>query len=74
MRVEVKVALGSGKPELKDGLLVIHTTAKLEKGQANRDVIQQVAKFYGMPSTSVRITSGFKSRKKVLEVSESDSE
>lgn len=74
MRVEVKVVLGSGKAELKDGILVIHTTQKLEKGLANRDVILQVAKYYKVPSAQVRITAGLKSRRKVLEVTGADDE
>ena len=64
----MKVVLGSGKPELKDGILVVHTTEKLEKGMANRDVILQVSKFYKVSSNDVRIVSGMKSRRKVLKI------
>lgn len=74
MKVEVKVVIGSGKPEFKDGILIIHTTEKLEKGLANRDIIQQVAKYYKVPSTEVRITNGLRSRKKVLEITRLEKE
>ncbi len=69
MFIEVKVILGSGKPEFSNGILTIHTKEKPEKGQANRDVIRQVAKFYGVPTTDVRISQGLKSRHKILEIS-----
>ena len=70
----MRVVLGSGEPEMKEGALVIHTTAKLEKGQANRDVVQQVAKFFGVQSGNVRIVKGFKSRRKTLEIQEKSTE
>lgn len=60
--------LGSGKPHFDGDTLIIHTTGKLEKGLANRDVLHQVAKLYRVPSASVTIRSGLKSRKKLLKV------
>lgn len=68
MRVEVRVRLGSGKPEFKDEILTVHTTEKLEKGLANRDVIQQIAKFYNVSSSEIRIVTGLKSRRKIIEI------
>lgn len=69
MLIKVKVVFSSGKPQFEGDTLIIHTTEKPEKGMANRDVINQVAKFYGIPGTSVSIKNGLKSRKKVLELS-----
>ncbi len=71
MFLQVKVLSGSGKPEFSGEILIVHTTEKLEKGQANRDVVRQVAKFYKVSTNSVRISKGLKSRNKLLEIIES---
>lgn len=68
MIISVKVIPGTGKPEISGEYLVIHTKEKFEKGLANRDIISQVARFYGVNQSDVRIKSGFTSRKKILEV------
>ena len=70
MLIKIKVIFGSGEPSIHEGTLVVHTTEKPERGMANRDVIIQVAKFYGVPQTSVNIIRGQKSRRKVLQVAE----
>lgn len=48
--------------------LVIHTREKFEKGLANRDVVSQVAGYYGVKAGAVTIRSGFTSRRKTIEV------
>ncbi len=48
--------------------LVIHTSEKPEKGMANRDIISQVARIYGIAQTNVTIIRGLKSRRKVLQL------
>lgn len=68
MLVKVRVVFGQGRPKLEDGILAIHTSEKPEKGMANRDVVSQVARFYGVPASHVRIRSGLKSRNKLLEL------
>lgn len=70
MLIKIKVIFGSGEPSMHEGTLVVHTTEKPERGMANRDVIIQVAKFYGVNQTSVNIIRGHKSRRKVLQVAE----
>lgn len=64
----MKVVLSPGKPHFDGGILVVHTTERPEKGMANRDIIQQVAKFYGVRTDEVKIRKGLKSRRKLLEV------
>ena len=68
MIIRIRVIFGSGDPRLDGETLIIHTTEKPEKGMANRDIVNQVARFYGVSSTSVVIRSGFKSRRKVVEL------
>lgn len=71
--VKVKVVFGKGVPRFLDGILVIHTDEKPENGRANRDIVNQVAKLYGIPAADVSIRGGLKSRRKVLELKGADS-
>lgn len=42
--------------------------AKPEKGKANLEIIKKLSKHFHIPKSKVRIVSGLKSRKKVVEV------
>lgn len=74
MLLTVKVMFGRGKTHFDGDILIVHTSEKPEKGKANRDVISQVADLYNVSSGNVRIKSGLKSRKKVLEIIEPEKE
>ncbi|RLG97681.1 DUF167 domain-containing protein [Candidatus Bathyarchaeota archaeon] len=45
--------------------------SKPKKGKANADLVKKLAKYFGIPSSRVKIISGFKSREKVIEIRES---
>lgn len=66
--IKVKVIPGTGNPEISGEFLVIHTKEKFEKGLANRDVVAQIAEYYGVGKGKVQIRSGFTSRRKLVEV------
>lgn len=59
---------GQGKTHFDGDTLIVHTNEKPERGMANRDVIRQVADLYKVSSGNIRIKSGLKSRKKVIEI------
>lgn len=54
--------------KIDEGSLVIYTRAKPHDGEANKRVVEMVAKYLGVTKTSIRIRSGIKSRKKTLEI------
>ncbi len=68
MRYIVEVKFG------KDLLIVDHDTiivgikAPPEKGKANLELIKKLAKYYDIPSSQVRILTGFKSKKKIVDI------
>jgi uncharacterized protein YggU (UPF0235/DUF167 family) len=64
------VKVGEKTPELRGDELIVYTVAKMEHGQANIDVLKQVAKYFRVEQGSVRIVSGLSSRKKLLEIRE----
>ena len=70
MHIKIKVKVGKKTPELRGDELIVYTVAKMEHGQANIDVLKQVAKYFRVEQGSVRIVSGLSSRKKLLEIRE----
>lgn len=70
MHIKIKVKVGEKTPELRGDELIVYTVAKMEHGQANIDVLKQVAKYFRVEQGSVRIVSGLSSRKKLLEIRE----
>ncbi len=68
MKLNIVVQRGTGAIEEKNGKLMVYTNEKRENNRANVDVIKQIAKYFSVPQTAVRIVSGFTSRKKLVEV------
>lgn len=68
MIVSVKVRPGTREPAEEGGVLIVHTAEKFERGLANRDVVKQVAAYYGVSTGDVVIRSGHTSRRKIIEI------
>ncbi|MCL4444900.1 MAG: DUF167 domain-containing protein [Candidatus Thermoplasmatota archaeon] len=68
MRLFVRVRHGDRKIlETPDGLDV-YTPEPMENNRANMDVMKQIARKYSVNSSNVRIVSGSRSRKKIIDV------
>ncbi len=70
MKIQVKVKPNSRTEEVsREGDSFIVKVKELPKeGKANQAVIKLLAEHFGVPHSQVRILSGFRSRKKVIEV------
>lgn len=70
-QIQVKVKPGSKQlsrlEEQADGSYVAFLTARAHDGEANKALVELVAKTFRIPKTSIVITSGAKSRQKTLE-------
>jgi uncharacterized protein (TIGR00251 family) len=55
---------------VKDGRLRIKTTAPPADGKANKDVIRQLAKAFGVPPSRVTLKSGTSNRNKTFVISD----
>ena len=55
---------------VKDGRLRIKTTAPPADGKANKDVIRQLAKEFGVPLSRVSLKSGSSNRNKTIVISD----
>lgn len=73
MRVSVWVKPGSKKGPLvesEDSGLVVYVQQRAVDGQANEGVIELIAKHFNVKSSAVSIVSGFTSRRKIIEISD----
>ena len=75
MRVNVVVKPGSSQEKIienvfDDGVreLTIWTHARAHDGEANKKVIELVAKYYGVSKTSVKLFRGATSKLKTFEI------
>ena len=71
MRVNVRVIPRAkiNRVEVQpDGTLRVHTTTAPTDGKATADVINMLARHYGVPKTSIKLIRGETSRDKVFEI------
>ena len=70
MRYEVEVTFHKNFLKVEANKIRIGLTSKPEKGKANLELIKKLAKHFKVPSSQIRIVSGLKSRKKIVEIPE----
>ncbi len=67
-RLKVKVSHGKDRIIEETDFIRVYTMEPREMNKANIDVMKQISRYYGIPSTSVKILSGFTSRNKLVEI------
>ena len=70
MKYEVEVKFHENFIKVEGNKIFVGLTSKPEKGKANLELIKKLAKYFKVPSSHVRIVSGLKSRRKIVEVTE----
>ena len=68
MRYKVEVFFHKDFIKVENNKIVVGLTSKPEKGRANLELIRKLAKHFNVSSSQIRIVSGMKSRRKVIEV------
>lgn len=69
MIVEARVHPGARESRVvHDGVLEVWIKERAERGNANRALVQLVAKHFSVPASHVRLLRGHSARKKLLEV------
>ncbi len=72
MRVTVKIKPNSKKEEIKkidDKNFVVAVKEPPFGGKANRALVKNMAEYFNVSSSAVRIASGHSSRQKIVEIS-----
>jgi len=72
MNITVMVKANAKKNDVKfeNDLYYVHTQSPSKEGKANTSVIYLLSQYLKVPQERLKIKVGFKSRKKVVEVSE----
>lgn len=68
MRYSVEVKFGKEFIIVDQDTIIVGITSPPEKGKANLELIKKLAKYYDIPSSQVRIITGFKSKKKIVDI------
>ena len=70
MRYNVTVKPGAKHEEItvENGEIIVRTHAKAHDGEANKAVIEALAKHFNIAKTSIKITNGEKSKHKIIEI------
>ncbi len=68
MKYSVTVKLRGDFIEVDGNKIVVGVMSRPEKGKANREIIEKISGYFGVPKSAVKITSGAASRKKLIEV------
>ena len=72
VRFTVQVKARSQETKLiiePDGTISLRVVAPPERGAANKEVVKWFAKKFQLPSSQVRLVSGYRSKTKVIEIS-----
>ena len=54
--------------EVNNDEISVGIKSKPQKGEANRELVKKLSKYFGVPQSHVKITSGEKSRKKLIQI------
>lgn len=72
MQIQIKAKTNSSRNEIvkvKDDFWEVYTTKGAHEGEANKAIVEAVAKELGVAKSRVAIATGIKSRTKVIVVS-----
>lgn len=68
MAYEVEVKFHKDFVKIQGNKIIVGLTSKPEKGKANAELVKKLAKHFGVSSSQVVIISGWKSRRKIVEI------
>jgi uncharacterized protein (TIGR00251 family) len=74
INVRVHPRAAQARSSWNEDVLEVWVTATPVDGAANRAVVAAVAKHFKVPASRVRLRSGWRSRRKLVEVDQTDSE
>ena len=68
MIYKVQVEFSKEFLEIQDNQISIGIKSKPIKGEANKEIIKKLAKYFGVSTALVHIKSGHKSQQKIIEI------
>ncbi|MCL5261823.1 MAG: DUF167 domain-containing protein [Patescibacteria group bacterium] len=71
MLVKIKVRPASSKAGIErksDEAFIVKTRAKAEAGKANNEALEIVGRYFGVPTSGLKIIRGLRSKNKMIEI------
>ncbi|MCD6530800.1 DUF167 domain-containing protein [Candidatus Bathyarchaeota archaeon] len=68
MKFKVSVTFHKEFLRIEGNHIYVGLRSKPERGKANAELVKKLARHFKVPSSHVKIVSGFKSREKVVEI------
>ncbi|MEM7819650.1 MAG: DUF167 domain-containing protein [Candidatus Aenigmatarchaeota archaeon] len=68
MKYEVEVKLHKDFITVDKNKIIVGLTSRPEKGKANTELIKKIAKHFKISANQIKIVSGLKSRRKIVEI------
>lgn len=68
MFYSIHVEFNKDSIEILEDQIIIGIRANPVKGEANKEIIKKLSKHFGVPSSSITIKSGQKSKNKIIEI------
>ena len=68
MRYVVEVKFHKDYIEIDGNKILVGLTSRPEKGEANRELVRKLAKYFNVSTSQIRIVSGLKSKSKFVEI------
>ena len=68
MLYEVNVEFNKEFLNIKENQITIGIKSKPIKGEANKEIIKKLAKYFGVSTSLVQIKSGHKSKQKIIQI------
>lgn len=65
---EVNVEFNKEFLNIKENQITIGIKSKPIKGEANKEIIKKLAKYFGVSTSLVQIKSGHKSKQKIIQI------
>ena len=72
LKYEVEIKFNQDILTIHNKKIVLGLTSIPEKGKANRELIKKLAKHFKVHSSQINIISGFKSKKKIVEINQGE--
>ncbi len=70
MIYEVEVKFNEGNMIVEGNKITVSLNSKPERGEANKELIKKIAKFFKTSTSNIKIIKGLKSKHKIIEVLE----
>lgn len=68
MLYEISVEFNKETFEISENKIIIGIKSRPIKGEANKEIVKKLAKYFGVSTSKIQIKTGHKSKTKIIEI------